>query len=160
VQRSRKRGSIHPLPHTSSWRSAYLVKRRDSFTLYTDSVREIGRTKTRWLLSDAAGLESQSGMKRCDSKSQISRTSFRPVVRRGAESGRGGCPEDGSPATFVEPLVKWVLTYQRVICLSSKVAVTWLCTLAANPVLGFAFDRSLRLGFWFCLLNVRPWVPF
>jgi hypothetical protein len=37
VPRSRKYGSIHPLPHTSSWRSAELVKRRDNFTFtYTD----------------------------------------------------------------------------------------------------------------------------
>jgi hypothetical protein len=35
--RSRKRGSIHPLPHTSSWRSAYLVKHRDNFTSYKKS---------------------------------------------------------------------------------------------------------------------------
>jgi hypothetical protein len=34
VPRSRKRGSIvHPLPHTSSWRSVELVKHRDKFTL-------------------------------------------------------------------------------------------------------------------------------
>jgi hypothetical protein len=32
VPRSRKCGSIHPLPHTPSWRSAYLVKHRDNFT--------------------------------------------------------------------------------------------------------------------------------
>jgi hypothetical protein len=32
--RSRIRGSIHPLPHTSSWRSAWLVKHRDNFTLF------------------------------------------------------------------------------------------------------------------------------
>jgi hypothetical protein len=29
--RSRKCGSLHPLPHTPSWHSAYLVKRRDNF---------------------------------------------------------------------------------------------------------------------------------
>jgi hypothetical protein len=27
-------GSIHPLPHTPSWRSAYLVKHKDNFTFY------------------------------------------------------------------------------------------------------------------------------
>jgi hypothetical protein len=32
VPRSRIRGSIHPPPHLSSWRSAQLVKNRDSFT--------------------------------------------------------------------------------------------------------------------------------
>jgi hypothetical protein len=32
VPRSRKCGSIHPLPHTPSWRSAELVKHRDNFT--------------------------------------------------------------------------------------------------------------------------------
>jgi hypothetical protein len=32
VPRSRKRGSIHPLPHTSSRRSASLVKHKDNFT--------------------------------------------------------------------------------------------------------------------------------
>jgi hypothetical protein len=31
VLRPRKLGSIHPLPHTSSWCSAYLVKHRDNF---------------------------------------------------------------------------------------------------------------------------------
>jgi hypothetical protein len=31
VPRSRKCGSIHPLPHTSSWRSAELAKQRDNF---------------------------------------------------------------------------------------------------------------------------------
>jgi hypothetical protein len=35
VPRSRKRGSIHPLPHTSSWRSAQLVKHRNKFTYIT-----------------------------------------------------------------------------------------------------------------------------
>jgi hypothetical protein len=30
---SRMRGSIHSLPHTSSWGSAYLIKHRDNFTL-------------------------------------------------------------------------------------------------------------------------------
>jgi hypothetical protein len=34
VPRSRKCGSIHPLPHTLSWRSAYLVKHRDNFTFF------------------------------------------------------------------------------------------------------------------------------
>jgi hypothetical protein len=34
VPRSIKVRSIHPFPHTSSWRSAYLVKHRDSFTFY------------------------------------------------------------------------------------------------------------------------------
>jgi hypothetical protein len=33
VPRSRKCGSIHPLPHTSSWCNALLVKHRDNFTL-------------------------------------------------------------------------------------------------------------------------------
>jgi hypothetical protein len=32
VLRSRKCGSIHPLSHTPSWHSAYLVKHRDNFT--------------------------------------------------------------------------------------------------------------------------------
>jgi hypothetical protein len=32
VPRSRKCGSIHPLPHTPSWRNASLVKHRDNFT--------------------------------------------------------------------------------------------------------------------------------
>jgi hypothetical protein len=32
VPRSRKCGSIHPLPHMLSWRSASLVKHRDNFT--------------------------------------------------------------------------------------------------------------------------------
>jgi hypothetical protein len=34
VQKSRKLGSIHPLPQTSSWRSASLVKHRDNFTVF------------------------------------------------------------------------------------------------------------------------------
>jgi hypothetical protein len=34
VPRTRIRGSIHPLPRTSSWHSVYLVKHRDSFHLY------------------------------------------------------------------------------------------------------------------------------
>jgi hypothetical protein len=41
VPRSRKCGSIHPLPHTPSWRSAYVVKHRDNVTFFfylTDSV--------------------------------------------------------------------------------------------------------------------------
>jgi hypothetical protein len=33
VPTSRKRGSIHPLPHTFSYRGAELVKYRDNFTL-------------------------------------------------------------------------------------------------------------------------------
>jgi hypothetical protein len=37
VPRSRKRGSIHPLLHTPSWRSAQLVKHRDNFTLPTNN---------------------------------------------------------------------------------------------------------------------------
>jgi hypothetical protein len=28
----KKRGSVHPLPYTPSWRSAYLVKYRDNFS--------------------------------------------------------------------------------------------------------------------------------
>jgi hypothetical protein len=42
VPRSRKRGSIHPLPRTPSWRSAWLVKHRDNFTFTT------GRSRTEW----------------------------------------------------------------------------------------------------------------
>jgi hypothetical protein len=30
----RKRGSIHPLPHTPSWRSAWLVKHRNNFCFF------------------------------------------------------------------------------------------------------------------------------
>jgi hypothetical protein len=36
VPRSRKCGSIHPLPYTSSWRSAQLVKHRDNFFFSID----------------------------------------------------------------------------------------------------------------------------
>jgi hypothetical protein len=36
VPRSRKCGSIHPLPHTPSWRSAELVKHRDNFYFNLD----------------------------------------------------------------------------------------------------------------------------
>jgi hypothetical protein len=35
MPRSRKYGSIHPLPHTSSWRSDYFLKHRDDFTSYS-----------------------------------------------------------------------------------------------------------------------------
>jgi hypothetical protein len=35
VLRSIKRGSIHTLPHTSSWHSNSLVRHRDNFTFYT-----------------------------------------------------------------------------------------------------------------------------
>jgi hypothetical protein len=35
LPRSRKCGSIHPLPHKPSWRSAQLVKHRDNCTLFT-----------------------------------------------------------------------------------------------------------------------------
>jgi hypothetical protein len=41
VPRSRKRGPIHPLPHTSSWRGAELVKRRDNFTFYLEVTTSI-----------------------------------------------------------------------------------------------------------------------
>jgi hypothetical protein len=34
VPRSRKMGSIHQLPHTPLWSTAYLVKHRNSFTFY------------------------------------------------------------------------------------------------------------------------------
>jgi hypothetical protein len=34
VPRSRKCGSIYPLPHTPSWRSVPLVKHRNNFTFY------------------------------------------------------------------------------------------------------------------------------
>jgi hypothetical protein len=34
MPKSRKRWSIHPLPHMPSWRSALLVKHRDIFTLH------------------------------------------------------------------------------------------------------------------------------
>jgi hypothetical protein len=35
VPRSRKCGSIFPLPHTPSWPGAWLVKHRDNFTFYS-----------------------------------------------------------------------------------------------------------------------------
>jgi hypothetical protein len=38
---SRKYGSVHPLPHTPSWRSASLIKYRDNFTLPYRIVRQI-----------------------------------------------------------------------------------------------------------------------
>jgi hypothetical protein len=34
VPRSKKCGSIHPLPHVSSWRSTYLLTYSDNFTFY------------------------------------------------------------------------------------------------------------------------------
>jgi hypothetical protein len=37
VPRSRRCGSIHPLPHTPSWHSAQLVKHRDNFPFTTES---------------------------------------------------------------------------------------------------------------------------
>jgi hypothetical protein len=43
VPRSRKCGSIHPLPRTSSWHSAYLVKHSDNFTSPQFSVLIISR---------------------------------------------------------------------------------------------------------------------
>jgi hypothetical protein len=42
LPRLRIRGSIHPIPHTSSWRSAQLVKRRDYFT-FTLTRRSLSR---------------------------------------------------------------------------------------------------------------------
>jgi hypothetical protein len=58
VPRSRIRGSIHPLPHTSSWRSASLVKHRDNFTFttpwrlmgewrYSSNILELGTKRKR-----------------------------------------------------------------------------------------------------------------
>jgi hypothetical protein len=41
VLRSRTYGSIHPLPHMSSWRSALLVTQRDNFTFFFYSVSTI-----------------------------------------------------------------------------------------------------------------------
>jgi hypothetical protein len=41
MPRSRKRGSIHPLPHTPSWRSAYLVKYRDNFSFFRYPAEDI-----------------------------------------------------------------------------------------------------------------------
>jgi hypothetical protein len=43
VPRSRQCGSIHPRPHMSSWRSAYLVKHRDNFTFYPSVTNCISR---------------------------------------------------------------------------------------------------------------------
>jgi hypothetical protein len=41
MPRSRIRGSIHPLPHTSSWRSAYLVKHGDNFTFFVCKINNL-----------------------------------------------------------------------------------------------------------------------
>jgi hypothetical protein len=46
VPMSRKSGSIYPLPHTPSWRSYYLVKHRDNFTLPMNGATV---THRRWL---------------------------------------------------------------------------------------------------------------
>jgi hypothetical protein len=40
VLRSRKHGSIHPLPHTSSWHSASLAKQRDNFTFSVQTLQD------------------------------------------------------------------------------------------------------------------------
>jgi hypothetical protein len=44
VPRSRKCGSIHPLPHTPSCRSAQLVKHRDNFTFISYIIVQQRRT--------------------------------------------------------------------------------------------------------------------
>jgi hypothetical protein len=51
VPRLRKCGSIHPLPHTSSWHSAELVKYTDNllFYLYRSILRRTGGEKAEGL---------------------------------------------------------------------------------------------------------------
>jgi hypothetical protein len=46
VPRSRIYGSIHPLRHTPSWRSAYLVKHRDNVTSFT-CIHDLSRSLTK-----------------------------------------------------------------------------------------------------------------
>jgi hypothetical protein len=51
VPMSRKHGSIHPLPHSPSWRSSYLVKRRDNFKeiVYEDvGWTHLARDRIQW----------------------------------------------------------------------------------------------------------------
>jgi hypothetical protein len=49
VVRSIIHGSIHPFPHASSWRSAELIKHRDSFTfmLYYKTLKNGGARNVR-----------------------------------------------------------------------------------------------------------------
>jgi hypothetical protein len=47
VLRVRNLVSIHPLPHTSSWRSALLVKHRVNYTFIIIII--IGRPRRRWM---------------------------------------------------------------------------------------------------------------
>jgi hypothetical protein len=44
MPRSRKRGSINPLPYTPSWCSAYIVKYRDNFTFLSVGYEHKGVT--------------------------------------------------------------------------------------------------------------------
>jgi hypothetical protein len=59
-------GSIHPLPHTSSWRCAYLIKHKDNFVINTlnvyfivnvDTLSSTG--KNSWLQIQGSGFDSQ-----------------------------------------------------------------------------------------------------
>jgi hypothetical protein len=57
VPRSRKCGSIHPLPHTPSWHSAELVKHRDNFTFVPYGIRSVC-------------LNEEYYLKKCENKTQ------------------------------------------------------------------------------------------
>jgi hypothetical protein len=54
----RKRGSVHPLPHTSSWCSAWLVKHRDNFT-FSASQYSINKEPTITSNTDVDAVDSQ-----------------------------------------------------------------------------------------------------
>jgi hypothetical protein len=47
VSRSRTRGCLHPIPHTCSWRSAYVVKHKDNFTFAVIGGRHLHRVGLR-----------------------------------------------------------------------------------------------------------------
>jgi hypothetical protein len=65
MPRSRKRGSIHPLPHTPSWRNAELVNFRDNFIFYllgaTERCHE--QLKAEWAMSEL-GFEPETPEKK------------------------------------------------------------------------------------------------
>jgi hypothetical protein len=65
VPRSRKRRSIHPLPHSSSWRSAKLLKQGNNFNLTFFPSKKRQRERN-YFIGPGSGLLYEGGNISCN----------------------------------------------------------------------------------------------
>jgi hypothetical protein len=131
VPTSRKCGSIHPLPHTSSWGSTYLIKERGSSTFCLSNRKQMSTIMAASICSPAPIVNRRAANQRFDTSilpshwvSNVGQRSLLPCV-----SGGGGAvfPAFNAPSHFASSWIQ-LITLWALQRKAKQMFAKWRCS--------------------------------